>query len=214
MGIPLYNRLKKQSHREIAALQDLVVDAVYAAQENAVLHGGTAILRCFQGQRFSEDLDFYFKPKESFKESLGNKLKSLNAEITKFRKTSNAIYAKVKSDRTEISLEIALRSFGKPVASEYEKADGAFIDVFTPTAEELLIEKLSAYKNRKLVRDVFDVYFLSRVVDEKKIREKISGTLKELPRPIDEQNLKNIVISGAVPSFDQMTEKIKARLST
>ena len=60
MRIPLANKLKKRLHSETAFLQDEVIDIVYGLEPNAVLHGGTAIWRCYQGNRFSEDLDFYF----------------------------------------------------------------------------------------------------------------------------------------------------------
>jgi predicted nucleotidyltransferase component of viral defense system len=64
--IPLSLRIKKESHRKIAQAQDLIIEEVYKKFDRAVLHGGTAIWRCFNGKRFSEDLDFYF-PKDEKK---------------------------------------------------------------------------------------------------------------------------------------------------
>ena len=158
MEIPLYNRLKKQMHKEMAVLQDLIVEKIYSADEGAVLHGGTAIWRCFKGSRFSGDLDFYLKPKESFREEIESALNSAGAKLSKFRQTENAIYAKVEYGRSSVSLEIAFRKFPYPVASGYEKTDGTYIDVLTPSASVLLLEKLGAYLNRRLIRDVYDVF--------------------------------------------------------
>lgn len=214
MEIPLHNRLKKQMHREMAALQDLVVEKMYSADESAVLHGGTAIWRCFKGSRFSEDLDFYLKPKESFRESIESALNAAGAKLSKFRQTGNAIYAKVEYGRSSMSLEIALRKFPNPVASGYEKTDGTFIDALTPSTPALLLEKLDAYLSRRLIRDIYDVYFLSRQVKEDEAyNKKVSGMLEKLPKPADEQNLKNLILSGAVPSFSQMAEALKWRFS-
>ncbi|MFH1246948.1 MAG: nucleotidyl transferase AbiEii/AbiGii toxin family protein, partial [Candidatus Micrarchaeota archaeon] len=58
MNFPLANKLKKRLHLETATLQDEVVDLIYSIS-SPVLHGGTAIWRCYAGNRFSEDLDFY-----------------------------------------------------------------------------------------------------------------------------------------------------------
>ena len=51
--IPLQVKLKRETHRRIASAQDLIVQEVYAVFERAVLHGGTAIWRCYNGKRFS-----------------------------------------------------------------------------------------------------------------------------------------------------------------
>ncbi len=212
MKIPLHNRLKRTLHKDIAELQDIVVETVYSLEENAVLHGGTAIWRCFGGNRFSEDLDFYIKPKADFKELLEKKLGLLGLKITKFRKTENAVYSKIEKEKVSVALEIALREFKKPAVSEYEKADGTSIDIFTPSADELLVEKLNAFKNRRLIRDIYDVFHLSRFSsNDEKFSKMVAGLLENLPKPADEQNLKNLVLAGAVPSFEQMAVVLKRR---
>jgi len=52
--IPLHLKLKRKSHKDIARLQDIVIDVLYKIFPNAILHGGTAIWRCYNGNRFSE----------------------------------------------------------------------------------------------------------------------------------------------------------------
>ena len=59
MRIPLANQLKKRQQVETAFLQDEIIRLVYLTTEEMVLHGGTAIWRCYSGKRFSEDLDLY-----------------------------------------------------------------------------------------------------------------------------------------------------------
>lgn len=58
-NIPLTLRLKKQAHKKVAEAQDLIVKELYSVFDGAVLHGGTAIWRCYGGNRFSEDVDAY-----------------------------------------------------------------------------------------------------------------------------------------------------------
>ena len=214
MKIPLSLRLHRQLHKDMAALQDMVLESVYAVEEKAVLHGGTAIWRCFQGNRFSEDLDFYLKPGKDFQARLARQLQAAGVVLTRFRQTQNAVYAKASHARVVVSLEIALRGFPRPVASEYEKADGTAIDVFTPSAQELLLEKLAAFRSRRLVRDIYDVHHLSRLVSvDAAYGEKVAGLLEGLPAPVDEQVLKSLVLAGAVPSFQQMRDALERRFS-
>ncbi|MEM3215724.1 MAG: nucleotidyl transferase AbiEii/AbiGii toxin family protein, partial [Candidatus Micrarchaeaceae archaeon] len=60
----IYEELNTEEQKRIAMLQDTAIDIVDKAIKNYVLHGGTAIWRCYNGDRFSYDLDFYFYEKK------------------------------------------------------------------------------------------------------------------------------------------------------
>jgi len=214
VNIPLFKRMKKQAHRDIALLQDQVLGVVYSLDGSAVLHGGTAIWRCFRGNRFSEDLDFYSVPGSRFRELLSKEIGKSGLELLKFRETENSVYSKISGGNALVALELAKRRFRNAAVSEFETADGNFIDVFTPGPNALLLEKLSAYRGRMLVRDIYDVYHLSRFVEASRpFNKEVSGLLAGLPLPKDERNLKGLILSGAVPSFSQMADALKARFS-
>lgn len=57
--IPLNLKLKRKIQKDIAYAQDIIIEELYTFFSTAVLHGGTAIWRCYNGNRFSEDIDFY-----------------------------------------------------------------------------------------------------------------------------------------------------------
>ena len=59
MKLPLANQLKNRQQVETAFLQDEIIRLVYLITDDMVLHGGTAIWRCYSGKRFSVDLNFY-----------------------------------------------------------------------------------------------------------------------------------------------------------
>ena len=59
--IPINLKLKRKMHKDIAYAQDLIVEEIYNFFPKAVIHGGTAIWRCYNGNRFSEDIDVYIK---------------------------------------------------------------------------------------------------------------------------------------------------------
>ncbi|MEW5996401.1 MAG: nucleotidyl transferase AbiEii/AbiGii toxin family protein [Candidatus Micrarchaeota archaeon] len=214
MQIPLRNRLRKRLHTETAMLQDEVADMVYSIEPKAVLHGGTAIWRCYGGNRFSEDLDFYFPPEKDFEKNLREKASERGLSIPKYKMTENVIFAKISGGETEVRLEINLSARKKGIPKPYERLDGSFMDVFTLSPEELILEKISAYSGRRLIRDIYDIYHLSRLItDDSLVKKEMQKFLKEIPAPLDEKTLAALLYSGAVPSFAQMGEALNARFS-
>ncbi len=210
MNIPLQKLLKKQSQVELAFLQDEALEIVHSLDENAVFHGGTCIWRCYNGKRFSEDLDFYsskkFEEKDFFIE-----VKKRGLFLTKFRKTDNSVYSKISSNRVECSIEFALRK-KKGMLLDYIRADGNINGVFGLSKEDLIIEKANAFSNRKLVRDIYDVYFLTANCDIKKISFDLKKIIENWSEPVDEKNLKALIYLGVTPNYNQMLQTIKRRL--
>jgi len=188
----------------MAQLQDEALEIMYAAEPEAVLHDGTAIWRCYNGKRFSEDLDFYV-PKSGFARGvLEEQVSRRGLSLTKFRKTENSIYSRISNGRIEVSIEAALRPKKGRVLAAFEKADGSTAEAYTLGPEELLLEKAAAFSSRKLIRDIYDVYFLSGIADIAKVKQELQGFLAgKLPLPVDEKNLRMLVYSGPCPSFTE-----------
>src|SRR3990167_6636127 len=144
MKIPLQNRLRRQLHRDIAALQDIVVENVYSLEENAVLHGGTAIWRCFNGNRFSEDVDVYILKDINKLNVLFEKLKKRGFTIEKKKISGNSLYSSLKLNRTSVRFEALFKRI-KGSLKEYETVESNFVTVYTLEPEQLINEKISAY---------------------------------------------------------------------
>jgi predicted nucleotidyltransferase component of viral defense system len=217
MRICLFNKLKKRLHKDIAELQDQIVDIVYTIFPDILFHGGTSIWRCYFGNRFSEDLDFYFPRQSDIKEKLNKELIINNLKLIKFKETENVIFSKISNNNIIVQLEIRLLDkfdsvFKKAIPVEYEKLDGSTITVFCLSQEDLLLEKARTYLNRKLIRDIYDVYFLSNFakLNKEQLKE-IKILINKFVKPVDETNLKAIVYLGAVPSYTQMLTTIKRR---
>ena len=62
--VELIRKIKRKYQREIGFAQDLVIENLYRFFPKAVLHGGTFIWRCFNGNRFSEDI-YIFLPRKN-----------------------------------------------------------------------------------------------------------------------------------------------------
>lgn len=211
--IPLHERLKKRGHRETALAQDLLVMAAYDAFPTMVLHGGTAIWRCYGGNRFSEDVDVYLPPpfEEASLRAFREALRAKGFLTEKLKQTRNAIYARLSYGETEVRFEALLKGVGGPVARTFELTDGARISVRTLTPEGLLAEKARAYLGRRKVRDLYDVFFLLSLVSRE---PEVVASLDELAEgyepPVDEGVLKALVISGSVPDAEGMLEAVRS----
>lgn len=210
MKIPLEKRLKRRMHVDVAALQDLIVEIVYKLDEHAILHGGTAIWRCFGSNRFSKDLDFYLSA-PNLKNSFASECKKYGIELKKFKRTANIVFAKVVFGNAEVMLKGNFNVKKKAFLASYERIDGTAMPVYTLKPEELLLEKINAYLSRAFIRDFYDIYFLldSGKVDYKVVKTELNAFLRKAPKPRDEKTLKAIVYSGAIPDFEMMKQKLR-----
>lgn len=206
MVIPITLKLKKASHKAIAFAQDIIVEQMYNFFPHVVLHGGTAIWRCYQGNRFSEDVDVYLDSREGVDEFF-DALKAKGFALVKKRVKENSIYSALEFNRETVRFEAVFKKIDNHLLKEYETAEGLFINVYTLSAEDLIKEKAAAYRKRKKIRDLYDVFFLLRHV-----KEKIDLNFEELAqvKPTDEENLKVLVISGPIPSVQDMLRYIES----
>ncbi|MEX2016890.1 MAG: nucleotidyl transferase AbiEii/AbiGii toxin family protein, partial [Candidatus Pacearchaeota archaeon] len=76
--------------------------------------------------------------------------------------------------------------------------------------EELILEKVSAFLKRRKIRDLYDIYFLLNYAKrEEKVIISLNGFIKNFKNPLDEENLKVIIISGVTPNSKELLEAIK-----
>jgi len=209
MELPLNKKLRKREYINKGILQDQIVDIVYSLEPNAVLHGGTGIWRCFKGNRFSEDLDFYLIPSDDFEIELKKELKKRNLSLLKYKTTENTIFSNISNGLTEVKFEASCQKKDGTLTA-YELIDGSFVDILSLTPQEYFREKLLTYSKRKLVRDLYDVYFLSGLFDlDVEDKGRLSKFIKEIEKPLDEDDLKTIILIGAVPNFESMLLRLK-----
>jgi len=208
--IPLQARVKREIHRRLAYAQDLIVKEVYSIFDKAVLHGGTGIWRCYNGKRFSEDLDFYFPNDRKKIESLFENLEKLGFEIKKKKISENSLYSELEFNRVSVRLEATFQKI-PGVICDYEMSDGNIISIYSLTPESFLAEKSNAYLKRLKIRDLWDVFFLLRITKNPLEIKEIKSLIQGYKKPIDEENLKTILLEGITPSSREMIEYIKQK---
>ena len=181
---------------------------MYRFFDKAVLHGGTAIWRCYNGNRFSEDIDVYL-PKDAKKlDQVFENLQKQGFKIEKKKVTDNSLFSNLKSNNVNVRFE-AIFKMSSGELKDYEKIDGNFITVRCLEAEELVKEKVNAYLSRLKIRDLYDIYFLLRFISDKnKVRKELERLLKEFKNPKDEDDLKTLILEGLVPKTNEMLNYI------
>ena len=206
--IPIILRLKKESQKNIARAQDIIVEEAFKIFDKAVFHGGTAIWRCYKGNRFSEDVDVYI-PKDLEKINLFFETLDKRGFKTEKKKIGeNSLYSSLRFNNIIVRFE-SLFKIAKGELKDYETIEGEFITVHCLKLEDIIKEKINAYSNRLKIRDLYDIFFLLRYVEDKnKIREELNNFIRNFKKPLDEKNLKILIFDGLAPSVGQMLDYI------
>jgi predicted nucleotidyltransferase component of viral defense system len=209
MKIPLYLRLKKKLHREVAKAQDVILEVFYSIFPKGVLHGGTAIWRCYSGNRISEGLDVYIERDLQRIERFFEALEKRGIDVVKRRIGRNTLHSTLKVGEAEVRFEAVFKHV-VGVIKEYETCEGNWFNVYTLPPEVLLEEKIEAYLERRKIRDLYDIFFLLRYVHEKeKVKPKLLRLVADFKSPVDEKELRSVLLYGAIPSAQEMVEYIR-----
>jgi predicted nucleotidyltransferase component of viral defense system len=209
--IPISLKLKKKTEKEIAFAQDIIIEELYNLIPDAILHGGTAIWRCYSGNRFSEDVDVYIKKDNEKIRIFFSSLEKRGFKAVKKRIKENSLYSEFIFQSINVRFEATFQS-KKPTLKGYETSEGNIINVFTLSPEDLIVEKINAYSKRLKIRDLYDIYFLLDYVEDKsKIKAGLEKFIINFKLPKDEKDLDSIIISGAVPKLEQLLNQIKIK---
>jgi predicted nucleotidyltransferase component of viral defense system len=208
--IPLHLRLKREIHRKIAYAQDIILNEVYSVFDKAILHGGTAIWRCYNGKRFSEDLNFYLSKDSEKTEKLFENLKKRGFEIKKKKVSENSIYSELELERVSVRFEATFQKISG-IVCDYENYDENFISIYSLSPEVFIEEKINTYLKRFKARDLWDIFFLLKEIKNPKEIKEIEKLIKNYKKPVDEEDLKTILLEGITPSSHEMIEYIRRK---
>ncbi len=122
---------------------------------------------------------------------------------------------RIARDETDILLK-SKPGFAENEIRPYLRIDETvkIINVFSPT--ELMIRKIEAYNGRRYVRDIYDLFILTKWLERSDyvVRSKLSSFLNNLARPIDEEVLPALLYAGPRNlNFDNMSEYLKRWLN-
>ncbi len=207
--IPLGLRIRRRRHRMIAQLQDMIVEKLVEVFPKVVIHGGTAIWRCYGGNRFSEDVDVFLEKDIAKLNLLFEELERAGFKILKKRIKENSLFSVLKFDEIEVRLEAVFKRV-EGILGEYETVEGNLITVYTLPPEILIKEKVNAYLKRRKVRDLYDIFHLLRFVEQKeKVKRSLLILIERFEKPLDEEKLKELILHGVVPTSREIIECVK-----
>ena len=219
-----------KSQMEKAKMEDTLTEILYRKHRELVIHGGTAIWRCYSGNRFSRDIDFYFGIEDEKERTLffsGTKkfMKDLGYPVKEsgYDNATGTMHVVVESAaKMKVDINFSKRT-GIPV--EYTKVDDSKMVVLTLTPSQLLTEKIEAYEDKMNpanefsepeVQDLYDMYHLTSLVKSKnsiptaRMRRLVRSIEKDPPRNL--RSLDHLILNGIPPSFEMMINHLKTWL--
>jgi predicted nucleotidyltransferase component of viral defense system len=212
MEIPLILKLKRESQKKIANAQDIIISVLYRHFNKAVLHGGTLIWRCYNGKRFSEDIDVYLEKNKEKLENFFNDLIKEGFEIKKKKISEKSVYSNLVFERENIRFEVLFKKV-KGELVDYLNVNGNITTIYGLSVEDVILEKIEAYSKRKKIRDLYDIFFLLKLTEKNdKIKTKLKSFIRNFENPIDEEDLKILIIEGLIPKKQEMLDYIKRNI--
>ncbi len=220
--------LRDPAQVEKAKLEDILIEILYSRYTNLVFHGGTAIWRCYSGNRFSRDLDFYMKVKtvsEKMQEYRAvSKFLQENGFVIKekgYSRSNDTMHFIVELVGTKMKIDINFK-YKKGIHADYSKIDESKIVVLSLSPVDLLEEKIVAYEDKlndedgfkhPEAHDLYDMWYLVSLIkkaDHKTVK-KIKNLVAKIENnpPSDISSLDHLIITGLPPSFELMINRLK-----
>lgn len=166
-------------HAEKLYLQDVILSTISRETvDQLVFKGGTALLKFYQLDRFSEDLDFTVRETVQFRPLVESSVRDLDAfgaavEDRTVEETDSAFHARlgiqgplytgdrrslcfirIEANRESTTSRVRVRRY-TPKFTDIPSFDLAILD-----EAEILAEKIRALVTRRQPRDLYDVYHL------------------------------------------------------
>lgn len=184
--------------------------------EHAILKGGMA-LRLINSPRSTRDLDYVFVPYTSKKEIIGG-LEKIVGEIPKatINKTMNskAINITIRLRDISVQIEASVSKECKAIAmstgalARQVNQLGKIIKIMS--FDVALSHKLAAWNERRLLRDLYDVYYIYEIIGERPNLETLLSRLANVESRIpDLKKIKNMSLKEFVQTLCKEAGKIE-----
>ena len=136
--------------------------------KNLVFGGGTMLRLCHELNRYSVDLDFYFKSLISDDQTFDKiqQVISSKYDVTDAKNKFNTILIEIRSNAYPMRLQIEINKQKQyPVSKQciaYSRFSNLQIFLDTVSLDHMMNNKTEALLSRKEIRDAFDIDFLVR----------------------------------------------------
>lgn len=230
-------------HTEKLYLQDIILHSIYQkTTDELIFKGGTALLKLYNLDRFSEDLDFTLNREidlnkiiKDLKRHLNNFGAEIEEEQTKETEKTyktrlgikGPLYSGTRPSLSFIRIEINKKAEAqKPVNKRYSPIfpDIPAFNIITLSQEEILAEKIRALMTRTKARDLYDIYHLLNKdvrIDKDLTNKKLSYYNKEFNEEEIIERTKNLekewmdlsnLTFSEPPTFNKTLKNLKENL--
>ena len=145
------------NYKKLYALQDEVLDLVFATEKEFYLTGGTCLSRFYSEKRYSDDLDFFTNQSPRYSFALRNIKKVLMEHFSLSVEVEAKDFSRYKIDsllQIDFVNDISFR-YKEPIINE----QNYLID----NLENILSNKISAIIGRDNPKDIFDLYLIWKI---------------------------------------------------
>ncbi|RLA61239.1 MAG: hypothetical protein DRQ78_08830 [Epsilonproteobacteria bacterium] len=145
------------NYTKLYALQDKVLNVLFQTEDIFYLTGGTCLSRFYHEKRYSDDLDFFSYAEPRFKMGIKNIKQALEKQNFIIREDTNT------KDFVRWTIDSTLQvDFINDRVYRHDEdvilENGYHID----NIENILANKLNATIDRDEVKDIFDIYLISK----------------------------------------------------
>ena len=145
------------NYKKLYALQDEVLDLVFATEKEFYLTGGTCLSRFYSEKRYSDDLDFYTNQSPRFSFALSNIKKVLMEHVSLCVEVESKNFSRYKIDSL---LQI---DFVNDIAFRYKEPIVNKQNYIIDNLDNILSNKVSAVIGRDNPKDIFDLYLIWKI---------------------------------------------------
>jgi len=144
------------NYKKLYTLQDKVLETIFEVENEFYLTGGTCLSRFYQEKRYSDDLDFFTNASPRFNFAVKNIKIALLKKLTVKVEVQSKDFIRFKID------DLLQIDFVNDIASRYKDVVITKENYLIDNIENILSNKITAVIGRDDVKDIFDIYLISK----------------------------------------------------
>ena len=144
------------NYKKLYALQDKVLEIIFEVENEFYLTGGTCLSRFYQEKRYSDDLDFFTNASPRFNFAVKNIKLALSKNFNLKVEVQSKDFVRFKVD------DLLQIDFVNDIASRYKDVVVTPKNYLIDNIENILSNKITAVIGRDDVKDIFDIYLISK----------------------------------------------------
>lgn len=176
---------------------------------HAILKGGM-VFKLLGSPRYTNDIDYVFVPyksKNDIKDNIYNELEKLFPGMVKYDVHSKCIRYHINYDNIKMQIEVnadlecGSTELSTVTLARVNNQPGKIVRAMS--YGQLLSHKLAAWNERELFRDLYDIYFLYDILDEKPDIDILKRRLKRIVSAKRKAGMRSMTLDEFISKLDK-----------